>query len=281
MQTLNRAKSLLSWRALCVTGVLLAAVACRQPAAADPDRFSGLVVFGDSLSDNGNVGRFSNGPVWVEVLASRIGTELTPSRLGGTNFAVGGARSHGRPVDIRGQFHAFITGPHGPPAADALFIVSGGANDLLAAGCNGGETAARTGASAIAATVADLAAAGARHILVPNLPDLSASPIVQVQGSACIQHARQMTLAFNAALEQALRRVERRTDIRVIRLDAFELSEELIANPGKAGFTNINTPCLQGPCEGALFWDQLHPTARAHARLAKAALQALGIPGGD
>ena len=279
MQTLYRAKSRLPWRTLAAVGVLLAAVACQQPAAAAVARFSGLVVFGDSLSDNGNVGRFSNGQVWVEVLAARIGAELTPSRLGGTNFAMGGARSHGRPVDIRGQFHAFITGPHGPPSATALFIVYGGANDLLAAGCNGGETAAKTGAGAIAATVGDLAAAGARHILVPNLPDLSASPIVRVQGGGCVEHARAMTLAFNAALEQALRRVERRTDVRVVRLDAFALSEEVIADPGKAGFTNISTPCLQGPCEGALFWDQLHPTARAHARLATAALQALGIAG--
>lgn len=279
MRTLGLTKSLLRWRTLSVIGILLAGVACLEPATAAPDRFSGLVVFGDSLSDNGNVGRFSDGPVWVEVLASRIGAELTPSRLGGTNFAVGGARSHGRPADIRGQFHAFMTGPHSPPAADALFIVYGGANDLLAAGCNGGETAARTGAAAIAATAGDLAAAGARHILVPNLPDISASPIVRVQGSACVQQARQLTLAFNAALEQALRRVERRSDVRVVRLDAFALAEEVMADPDKAGFSNINTPCLQGPCDGALFWDQLHPTARAHARLATAALQALGIAG--
>lgn len=281
MRTLDRLKPLLPWRTLSAIGVLFAAVACHQPAAAAPDRFSSLVVFGDSLSDNGNVGRFSDGPVWVEVLASRIGAELTPSRLGGTNFAVGGARSHGRPVDIRGQFHAFMTGPHSPPSGDALFIVYGGANDLLAAGCNGDETAARTGASAIAATAGDLAAAGARHILVPNLPDISASPIVRVQGSACVQRARQMTLAFNAALEQALRRVERRSDVRVIRLDAFELSDEVMADPAGAGFTNISTPCLHGSCEGALFWDQLHPTARAHARLATAALQALGIADDD
>ncbi|MFO1119752.1 MAG: SGNH/GDSL hydrolase family protein [Rhodospirillales bacterium] len=168
MRTPGLNKFLLPWRALAVIGILFAA--CLEPAGAAPDRFSGLVVFGDSLSDNGNVGRFSNGPVWVEVLALRIGTELTPSRLGGTNFAVGGARSHGRPVDIRGQFHAFITGPHSPPAPDALFVVSGGANDLLAAGCNGGETAAKTGAAAIAATVGDLAAAGAGISWSPTFP---------------------------------------------------------------------------------------------------------------
>ena len=63
--------------------------------------FSALVVLGDSLSDNGNAGRFSNGPVWVEHLAEALGLELRPSRLGGTNHAVGGARATGGPHDLR------------------------------------------------------------------------------------------------------------------------------------------------------------------------------------
>jgi len=58
-----------------------------------------IYVFGDSLSDTGNAfsrtgsppppyfnGRFSNGPVWVEYLADRLGLPRNPS----TNFAFGG-----------------------------------------------------------------------------------------------------------------------------------------------------------------------------------------------
>ncbi|MFO1146004.1 MAG: SGNH/GDSL hydrolase family protein [Rhodospirillales bacterium] len=259
MRTPGLNKFLLPWRALAVIGILFAA--CLEPAGAAPDRFSGLVVFGDSLSDNGNVGRFSNGPVWVEVLALRIGTELTPSRLGGTNFAVGGARSHGRPVDIRGQFHAFITGP----------LVR-----RRATPCSS-SPAAPTTCWQPAATAARRRQRPARPpsrrrwATSPPAPALSWSPTfpTSVHRRSCRCRATpasgtpgRMALAFNAALEQALRRVERRADVRVIRLDAFKLSEELIADPGKAGFTNISTPCLQGPCEGALFWDRRQP--RAH-----------------
>src|SRR6266705_841732 len=75
------------------------------PAWAGP--YSNVFVFGDSLSDAGNVfvatggavpvsppyfqGRFSNGPTYAADLATRLGVQATPSLLGGTNFAFGGA----------------------------------------------------------------------------------------------------------------------------------------------------------------------------------------------
>src|SRR3954471_13399322 len=59
--------------------------------------FERIVVFGDSLSDSGNGGRFSNGPVWVELLARYFGVVLLPADRGGTNFAVGGAPIDGPP----------------------------------------------------------------------------------------------------------------------------------------------------------------------------------------
>src|SRR6266536_3488274 len=79
-------------------------------AAAGP--FREVLVFGDSLSDTGNVlavtepvlaeaipisppyfqGRFSNGPVWVDILAERLDLPLRPFLQGGTNFAFGGAQ---------------------------------------------------------------------------------------------------------------------------------------------------------------------------------------------
>ena len=60
--------------------------------SAPPSAFDELVVFGDSLSDTGNAGRFSNGPVWVEGVANGLGLSVRPSESGGTNYAIGGAR---------------------------------------------------------------------------------------------------------------------------------------------------------------------------------------------
>jgi outer membrane lipase/esterase len=244
--------------------------------------FSNLVVFGDSLSDTGNAGRFSNGPVWVEVIAQRIGAELKPSRAGGSNYAVGGARTHGRPSDVRGQLASYLSARRGSADTNALHVVFGGANDLLAAGCQPkSDTAARSAATSLAASVDDLAAAGARRILVPNLPDIGYAPAVRALGPACAAEARRLTETFNAILERRLRRIEAKRSIRVQRLDVFSLAEQVMRDPLAAGFRDTSMPCRGGSCDGALFWDHLHPAASAHARLAAEAMRAIGLPAGS
>ena len=259
---------------------LLCAVFMTTMAAGTPTSapVSGLVVFGDSLSDNGNAGRFSDGPVWVEVIAERLGVGLKPSRAGGTNYAVGGARTQGGASDVRGQLASYLSARRGHADSGALHIVSGGANDLLAAGCQANrDRVARSAAASLAASVDTLAGAGAKRILVPNLPDIGYAPAVRALGPACVTAARRLTETFNATLERRLRAVEQKRSVDLRRLDVFSVADQVMRDPGSAGFVNVTTPCHGGPYGGALFWDYLHPTAAAHARLAAEALRAVGI----
>src|SRR5689334_22397744 len=73
----------------------------------DAGEISQIVAFGDSLSDVGNTylaigyppapyynGHYSNGPIWLEYLAQRLGIAApTPSLAGGTDNAWGGAQT--------------------------------------------------------------------------------------------------------------------------------------------------------------------------------------------
>jgi phospholipase/lecithinase/hemolysin len=257
--------------------VILTLMALMTPSAQAGPAFEHIVVFGDSLSDSGNAGRASNGPVWVEYLASRLGLTLEPSRTGGSNFAVGGARLDPRSgsTSLRAQASLYLRGAR--PRGRILHVVYGGGNDLLAA--VGQPRALATVDAAVASLrsiVADLARQGATDILVPNLPAIGMTPAVRSQGRRAVEAANELAERFDRALDQALSAFAGETGLRLYRLDVWQLAERVSADPAAVGFVDITTPCGQHRgCEGHLFWDGVHPTTQAHRRLAEAAAQVL------
>jgi outer membrane lipase/esterase len=257
--------------------VTFAALALMTSSLQAMPAFDHVVVLGDSLSDAGNAGRFSNGPVWVEYLAQKLGLPLNPARIGGSNFAVGGARLDPRSGDtsLRAQANAYLRSSRS--RGRTLYIVYGGGNDLLAA--VGQPQALRIVDAAVAALrsiVADLARQGATDILVPNLPPIGITPAVRGQGSQAVETANNLSTHFNTALDQALSGFAGQNGLRLYRLDVWQMAERLRAAPSTMGFTNITTPCDQRrSCDGYLFWDDVHPTTQAHRRLAEAAVQVL------
>ena len=117
------------------------------PASAFALPYSALYIFGDSLSDSGNVATITNGAQpgpgtaytqrrftnefnYADGLAAQLGLSATPSLLGGTNFAFGGARTNNHPdlgpaFGVLGQVGTFIGQP-GSADASALYVVLGG-----------------------------------------------------------------------------------------------------------------------------------------------------------
>lgn len=238
---------------------------------------SSLVIFGDSLSDAGNAGRFSNGPVWVERLAQRLGLEARPARMGGTNFAVGGARAFGGPNDLEEQIDELLA--RSEPAPDALYVLYIGSNDLRAAAhASRPAEIMASAASAVERAIERLALAGARRLLVPNLPDVGRTPEAQEIGGAWPAQARQLAISFNHDLARILDEQEARHGLQITRLDVYALLERAAADPTAFGMSDVRTPCQDAgaaDCETHLFWDVMHPTAAGHARLAEAALEAV------
>jgi phospholipase/lecithinase/hemolysin len=260
---------------------LVAIILLASTAVAAASSYSAVIVYGDSLSDNGNLfaatipftggtppppyymGRFSNGPVAVEQLAGLLGSPLLDFAFGGAttglgNQADGGTQTTLGPLGIPGMLAELA---HFPPPASltptALFVVWGGANDFE---IGGSVTVAIADIDAI---VAQLQALGATHILVPGLPDLGLTPEFYGQPSATLYSEQ-----FNAGLLATL-------PSGVTYFNTFGLLNSIVADPAAYGLTNVTQSCFDGvdaPCSNPsqyLFWDDIHPTTTVDAILAE------------
>ncbi len=239
---------------LAATAVMLALGAGNASA-----QFTNIYFFGDSLTDSGSykpvlppgTGLFTTnpGPVWSQVLAQRYGVTAEPANQGGTNFAQGGARVTGLPgvpdspptgtaTPIATQVAQLVSGA--PLDSGALYAVWGGANDIffqLGALGAGAITPAQLQANVAAAAgelsrqVAILEAAGARYIVVFNLPDIGRSPSGIGSGQGAQISA--ISSLFNNTLIGGLDAL----GTPAIRVNIFALFNEILANPAAFGFS--------------------------------------------
>ena len=92
-----------------------------------------------------------------------------------------------------------------------------------------------------------------------------------------------MTQAFNAGLDGTVSQLAWLPEIDIVRLDADQLLQTLVANGSLFGFTHVTTACItpnvapftcQDPDE-FLFWDGIHPTRAVHAIIANEAIAVL------
>jgi len=256
--------------------------------------FKNVVLFGDSLSDSGNLfaisdgyppapyyeGRFSNGPVWIEYLVESLGIKGMF-----LNYAHGGAETG--ETNVGGDFPGFLTeirayvnqleASRSFPSAfampeDTLFVVLIGGNDFLGIIT---DPVASIGQAIgnIQTGMTELMQVGATNFLVVNLPDIGLTPRFNNDITTSTQ-ATQLIAAFNQALEQLLAGFESANDkLKVNRVDLFTFFGEAISNYETLGFTNAVDSKLdseQGIIrEGTyVFWDGVHPTTKTHKVLA-------------
>ena len=256
---------------------------CLADRAGANDRPSSLTVFGDSLSDVGNLseatggafpgsdyfdGRLSNGLLYAE----QLGFDLQPSLVGGSCYAVANARTGDSLIGLPTQLGWFAEANPGGADPDGLFLVWFGGNDVID-GYEGGDPAAAAAAITAAlevlrAGLEDLLAMGAQRIVVLNLPDLSRTPaVLEIGDEATTSLAQALTLQWNAGLAQIVGEL---AEPGVELFDVFAWFVEVMADPAAAGFSDVQSQALLvgGDADQFLFWDGVHPTAAAHRELA-------------
>jgi outer membrane lipase/esterase len=282
-------------------------VACVLGAGNASAQFSNAYFFGDSLTDSGTyapllppgTGLFTTnpGPVWSQRLAQHYGLNAIPASQGGTDFAQGGARVSelpgvpdspptGTALPIAAQVAQLLG--RGPLDRGALYSLWGGANDIFfqlgALGAGAITPAAlqsnvATAAGELVQQVDLLSHAGARYVVVFNMPDLGSTPFGIASGQAAQINA--VSGLYNTALIGGLDAL----GVPTIRFNVNALFREAIANPAAFGFANVTAPaCGTTPallCTPAalvtpdaartfLFADGVHPTSAGHAIIAQA-----------
>ncbi len=290
--------------------------------------FTQTIFFGDSLTDGGYfrpvliqlvgpngalIGQFTNNPnyVWSQYLADFYGSNAqsawtgnntaSPTLAGGNNWAVGGARvgtdalgGLGYTPSLASQYARYLSSGNTVDPG-ALYTIWGGANDLFAVQANPSQAQAIIGGAVTAhiGLVGALTQAGAQYILVPTLPDLGLTPDSRAGGALGMAQGTALASSYNNALFSGLAS----NNLRVIPLDTFHFLQEVVANPGLYGITNVTgKACVtQPPPAGSsslfcsplstvpggsnyLFADGVHPSSAAHKALADFAISVIEGP---
>jgi outer membrane lipase/esterase len=239
-------------------------------------------------------GTYSNGPTWAIEFGAALGIAITPSFLGGNNFAYGGATTSGAtpfPPSLSTQVDQFVARP-GPADPDALYVIAGGGNNaravLEAIQLLPPALALATIATAAAQYAADtvsmitrLQNEGADDIIVWNVPNVALAPAIALGGPQSQLVGLLTSVAMNLALAQALAAPSIAPDVRLF--DLFGLVTSAYLNPSAFGFTNVTDACGFNPvaCTNPntwLFWDGIHPTSGGHALIAQGMLALVPVP---
>ncbi len=316
-----------------LTGAACAlALAVSTGAQAGP--YTAEYVFGDSLSDNGNLAEavgfnfpnppsyhdsFSNGPVAAEVLAGRLGLTLTPSLfvtgfkdvnnlfggpsyVPGTNYAVAGATSAATPAfggvagaNLPQQVAAFSAFKGGVADPNALYFVLSGGNDVRQAALNNlGVAGITAGVSNELGAIQFLINAGARNLLIVNVPNVGVIPEFTQDNISVAAAATSLSQAYDTALANGLMGLTMPSGTKLNLFDLYAFNSNIIANAGSYGIMNTsdrcftNTPLSPAATAGCgvnganigqyFYWDAIHPTGKVQALAGNALAAALGVP---
>lgn len=243
-----------------------------------------LVVFGDSLSDNGNLAAYSqvlpqlqflntppyqhgfnNGNVAVQGLAQVMGLPLTPSLhlvgpVSGNNFSVAGTVASGLdklgqpdPLTLSSQVQAFLQSTGNQASPSGLYIIFVGGNDIRAArDASSGAIANQiinTAVDNVVGTIQALQAKGATTFLVVNVPDVGKLPETRMlslftQNPAISKRASRYAKSFNHKLSKSIQSLRTDLPIHLVEFDLFRFFNSLLDVQNDLGFTNGQQACF-------------------------------------
>ena len=235
-------------------------------------RYSKLYIFGDSLSDTGNLAsiagafpppffnnRISNGPVAIDTLAAKLGLSADASlhllsMNAGTNYAVASARaSRNTPFDLNTQILSFQANHGFVAPSHALYVIFIGGNDIYDALVSGDITAAntviQTAITNIENAIKELSQIGARSFMVMDAPDIALLPETKTIAAVTnnpdlLTQATLLSESFNEQLHKRIKQVKHEENISITEFKLNKLFTKLLKKSTKLGFSNSSDACF-------------------------------------
>jgi phospholipase/lecithinase/hemolysin len=259
--------------------------------------YTQVISFGDSMSDNGNMfkigmdlakwgipmppndgGRFSNGPVVIEIMSDILNRPLL-------NYAFGGATSgydalipaYGFHIGMLKEVDDFIGNLGSFKMADskALYVIWTGPDDFYKGANIFNTKMPATVTANIKTAMTKLYSRGARNFFVPLMPDLSITPAATKHDSATdgyLEAAHARSVELSSSLTAMLKSFAKQYPLAKVRtFDTYTVLTAEMQNYAALGY-NTTDSCYDPPYMGLpgpvcdnpdhyVFWDQNHPTA--------------------
>jgi 3-phytase len=275
-----------------MVGVLLFASAIFPAQAA----FTSLYIFGDGVSTTTNNTspypsttnyygkRYTNGRVWVEVLAQQQGLGANSITNVNWSYSSNNWSFYG---DYSTNLVKNVANFNAPAnATNALFVVWVNDADFVYDVLNYSTNITKwTNAMNQSLTnhfkaITNLYAKGARTLIMPNAVDITTVPDYANYGSNNLAFIRQRIIDFNSVFTTTLMNQLRTncTGITIYVPDFFTLLNNVLTNAAAYGLTNAGIDALDdlsltnlsmtGPGANYIWWDDEDPTAKFHAVLA-------------
>lgn len=220
---------------------------------------SKFIVFGDSLSDNGNSyefshhtkppdtfyyqGRYSNGPIWIDYVLNTFSKEPKNRLL---NYAFGGSgvlQSHENAFTLRQEVDSYLLTHPAKAESDSWFVLWIGANDYLLRP-NSTKITVNKVISEMERNLLRLQKHGAQHVIVMGLPDLGLLPFahaldVEIQLSDIVQIHNQTLKKRMTELKTRFPKMDWHY------MDVNKIFSALVTHPKQYGFVHTTQRCLE------------------------------------
>lgn len=255
-------------KVFCIPLLILFLIIPGQGSAAT---FDSILALGDSLTDDSTgqldpfgIARFTDGPIWVELVAGAMGANLYDGAFGGATTGMDNPAVNSPILGLQWQVGNVV--PFFLPYTgldSTLFSIWAGANDFFQ-GRN-----PFTGANNVGLALNSLGQVGAQDILIMNLPDIGMTPgfYNDVNQAATSAEATAWTMAFNGALLGEMELFKNNfPDINLFYVDIFSLFREIIEVDDQGVILDMAEWV-------SLFWDPVHPSSIGHELIADAVLR--------